>query len=305
MKACMAGAVLGTLRRAVLCAVLFSTIDGVAAHGQIVQAAGPLPSFEVATIKPDRGGPPPGGGFPPPNVFRNFNVTARDLVRVAYGLPPGSASTRVLGGPAWIDNNHYDVEGKIPDAVFAEIQKSQKLGREQMLLMVQSMLADRFKLVAHIETREMPIYELVVAKGGPKLALAKPAQPGDDAPPPPIAPGAMPKPADMRQGFLVIPKTSTVMELTAKGQPLDVLAQMPFFGLGSPVVNKTGLAGLYDYTLDWTPDRPGAPNLDAPVEADAPSLFTALQEQLGLKLVPTKGAVEVIVIDHIELPSEN
>jgi uncharacterized protein (TIGR03435 family) len=80
---------------------------------------------------------------------------------------------------------------------------------------------------------------------------------------------------------------------------------MPFFGLGSPVVNKTGLAGLYDYTLDWTPDRPGAPNLDAPVEADAPSLFTALQEQLGLKLVPTKGAVEVIVIDHIELPSEN
>jgi bla regulator protein BlaR1 len=281
-------------------------VAGAPAHGQVVQASGPLPSFEVATIKPNHGGP-----LPPlmslPNVFRNFNVTARDLVRVAYGLPPSIATTRVFGGPAWIDNNRYDVDGKIPDAVFAEIQKSQKLRREQMLLMVQSLLAERFKLVAHVETREMPIYELVVAKSGPKLTLAKPAQPGDDAPPPPPAPGAMPKPGDMRQGLMVLPKTRNVMEMTAKGQTLDALAQMPFFGLGVPVVNKTGLTARYDFTLDWTPD-PGAAATnaaDAPAEVEAPSVYTALEEQLGLKLVSTKGPVEVIVIDHIELPSEN
>jgi uncharacterized protein (TIGR03435 family) len=286
----------------------FSLATGIQAHGQILQGTGPLPSFEVATIKPDRGGPPPGFSIPPPNVFRNFNGTARDLVRVAYGLPPGPASTWVFGGPAWIDNNHYDVDAKIPDALYTQIQKmSQKQRRDQMLLMVQSLLADRFKLTAHIETREMPIYELVVAKGGPKLTLAKEPPSGADAPLPPIAPGTRPNPADMRQGLLVLPKTKNVMEMTAKGQTLDALAQMPFFGLGVPVVNKTGLTAKYDFTLDWTPDRGAAAAnaTDAPAEAEGPSLYTALEEQLGLKLVSTKGLVEVIVIDHIELPTEN
>jgi uncharacterized protein (TIGR03435 family) len=110
----------------------------------------------------------------------------------------------------------------------------------------------------------------------------------------------------MRQGLMVLRKGPGVMEMTAKGQTLDALAQQPFFGLGSPVVNKTGLTDKYDFVLDWSPDQSTAPvanGLDAPT--DAPALFTAVQEQLGLKLVQTKGPVEVIVIDHIEMPSEN
>lgn len=276
---------------------------------QVVQATGPLPSFEVATIKPDPGGPLHAMGFPPPNIFRLFNVTTRDLILIAYGLPAGSPlgspSARALGGPAWIDNNRYDVEGKIPDAILAQMQKSpSKLRREQTLLMVQSLLADRFKLVAHVETREMQVYDLVVAKGGPKLAVAKEVQPGDNAPPTPITPGKPPSPADMRQGIMVLPKSKNVVEMTAKGQTLDSFAQMPFFGLESPIVNKTGLTGKYDFTLDWSRDQDGPP-ADTQVDTDAPSLFTAIEEQLGLKLVAAKGPVDVIVIDHIELPSEN
>jgi bla regulator protein blaR1 len=285
-----------------------SLASGGLAGAQVVQATGPLPSFEVATIKPNRGGPLPAFGAPMPNIFKLFNVTVRDLILIAYGLPAGSPlgtpSTRALGGPGWIDNNRYDVEGKIPDAMLAQIQKSPpQLRRQQTLLMVQSLLADRFKLAVHVETRVRPVYELVVAKGGPKLTAAREAQPGDNAPAPPATPGKPPNPADMRQGVLVHAKSKNEMEMTAKGQTLDSFAQMPFFGLDSPVVNKTGLTGKYDFTLDWARDQDGPP--DAQVDAEAPGLFTAIEEQLGLKLVAAKGPVDVIVIDHIELPTEN
>ncbi|MGA1981472.1 MAG: TIGR03435 family protein [Acidobacteriaceae bacterium] len=288
-----------------------SAAAGMPAPGQVVQSSGPLPSFEVATIKPIKeGAPPPPLAWPPPNIVRTIGGTARDIVRIAYGLPPSRASERVLGGPAWIDTIHYDVEGKIPDAVFAEMQKMPPREQgNQKSLMLQALLRDRFKLVAHVETREMPMYELVVAKSGPRLAPAKEPPPDESGtePPPLPPPGAPPKPENMRQGLMVLRKSATVMEMTAKGQTLDALANQPFFSLDGPIANKTGLTGKYDFVLDWSPEQPGGPaaSSDAPADADAPTLFTALQEQLGLKLVPTKGPVEVIVIDHIELPSEN
>ena len=279
---------------------------GTSARGQVLHAAGPLPSYEVATIKPS---PPTPRGLqiPPPNVFRNFGATARGLVRVAYGLPPG-AEGRVLGGPNWIDNNRYDVDVEMPDDLFATIQKMPPKERSnQMLLMVQSLLADRFKLKVHFETREMPIYELVVAKGGPKLTPAKELPSEPDTPPRSPGPGGPPRPQDMRQGFLVQRKSASVSEMTAKGQTLDILTMTPFFGLaGSPVVNETGLSDKYDFVLDWAPDQPATPGSDTlAAEPDAPPLFTALEEQLGLQLIKTKGPVEVIVIDSIELPSAN
>ena len=287
-----------------LCLAVASLASGSLAWAQAVQATGPLPSFEVATVKPDAGGPLPGFNMPPPNIFRLLNVTTRDLILIAYGLPTGSAPARALGGPGWIDNKRYDVEGKIPDAILAQIEKSPpKLRREQTLLMVQSLLAERFKLLAHVETRVMPVYELVVAKGGPKLTVAQEVQPGDGAPPPPTAPGKPPSPADMRQGVMVRSKGKSEMEMKAKGMTLDDFARMTFLGLESPVVNKTGLTGKYDFTLDWARDQNGPP--DTQVDTDAPGLFTAIEEQLGLKLVATKGPVDVIVIDHIELPTEN
>jgi uncharacterized protein (TIGR03435 family) len=290
------------------CAAAFSIVAA-AAHGQVLHPTEPLPSFEVATIKPAQN-TAQGFSRPPQNIFRLTNVTARDLVRTAYGLPPGPATLRVLAGPGWIDTNHYNVEGKVPDELFAEMQKTPaQQQRNQMLLMAQSLLADRFKLKVHFEQREMPIYELVVAKNGPKLTPAKEPPPGSDALPPLPANGGTPRPEDLRQGILLIAKQAS-MEMTAKGQTLDALfIQILFLGLDArPVVNKTGLTGKYDFTLAWTPDQLTRPATDNPAPQnapDGPSLMTALQEQLGLKLVPTKGLVEVVVIDHIELPSEN
>ena len=265
---------------------------------------GPLPSFEVATIKPIS---PTGSQMPAPpplNVFRIFGVTARMLIGGAYGLPPG-ARERVIGGPEWIDDDRYQVDAKIPDALFAEMQKMTPMDRQnQNLLMTQSLLLDRFKLKVHFDTREMPIYELVVAKGGSKLTPAKEAAPESGAPPP--RPGN-PRPKDMREGIMVLRKPPATVEMTARGVTLDMLKDFPGFGLGgSPVVNKTGLTGKYDFVLDWAMDQPATPGSDTPVvESDAPPLFTALEEQLGLKLVKTKGPVEVVVIDSIERPSAN
>jgi len=267
---------------------------------------GPLLSFEVATIKPISPSgsqmPPP----PPPNVFRIFGVTARMMIGGAYGLPPG-ARERVIGGPEWIDDDRYQVDAKIPDALFAEMQKMPPMDRQNRnLLMMQSLLADRFKLKVHFDTREMPIYELLVAKGGSKLTPAKEAAPESGAPPPPPGLGN-PRPQGMREGIMVLRKPPATVEMTATGVTLDMLKDFPGFGLGgSPVVNKTGLTGKYDFVLDWAMDQPATPGSDTPVvESDAPPLFTALEEQLGLKLVKTKGPVEVVVIDSIERPSAN
>jgi bla regulator protein BlaR1 len=306
MKVCTFGGWIVTLLPAALCSVAFSLISGSPTYGQVVHATGPLPTFEVTTIKPaHHDAMPMGLTLPPPNVFRIFGVTTRDLIRTAYGLPPSSAEGRVLGGPSWVDTNSYDIEGKISDALFAEMQKMAPAQRKnQRSLMIQALLADRFKLAAHIETRELPIYELVIAKGGPKLTPSK-ETPSESAS---VGPGNASRPEEMRQGLLVRRKTSSIMEMTAKAQTLDDLAQQPFFRLGGPIVNKTGLTGTYDFILDWTPEPVGEPttsNSESPVDTDAPSVFTALQEQLGLKLLLTKGAVEVIVIDHVEMPSEN
>jgi uncharacterized protein (TIGR03435 family) len=238
-------------------------------------------------------------------MYGESGGTARDLVADAYGLPIG-AEDRVLGGPAWIDHNRYDVEAKIPDTLFAEMQKMPPKDRfNQRLLMLQSLLAGRFKLKVHFETREMPIYELVVAKGGPKLTPAMEPPPGPDTPPPP--PG---RTQDMRQGIVNFSKTPTTMETVAKGMTLDQVVRImdvPRFGLdGSPVVNETGLTGKYDFVLDWAAPHPAMPGSSTSAsESDAPPLSIALEQQLGLKLVKSTGPVEIVVIDSIEQPSEN
>ena len=175
-------------------------------------------------------------------------------------------------------------------------------------MMLQALLTDRFRLKVHFERREMPIYQLLVAKGGPKLTPATEPPPEPTTPPPSSGPVSPPRPEDMRQGVRVVHRNRNTAEMIAKGEPLDVFVSTPFPGLGRPIVNKTGLTGKYDFTLNWTLDQSVTPEPDglaAAGQTDGPSIFTAVQEQLGLKLVPTKGPVEVIIIDHIEMPSEN
>jgi bla regulator protein blaR1 len=270
-------------------------------HAQILHATAPLPSFEVATVKPRD--PKvmimmiyPGSQ----NVVRSAG-TARLLIALAYNLG-GTALQRIVGGPDWIDDQKtsYVIEGKIPEDLYAQMQKMTGDQRhDQASLMVQSLLADRFKLKVHFEMREMPIYELIVAKDGPKLP------PPNDSKPPVATPGSAdpPRPPKMGGGEQVTKDGLKVGNMT-----LDGMLTAPWFGLGGrPIVNKTGLTGTYNLTLNWKPDIPGPPNPDgsASVPDGQASIFTVLQEELGLKLVSTKAPVEVIVIDHIEKPSEN
>jgi uncharacterized protein (TIGR03435 family) len=209
-------------------------------------------------------------------------LPANLLVAFAYGLPLGFEN-RVLGMPAWAGSDQYEIQAKIPDALFARMQTmTPAQQREQVALMEQSLLADRFGMKAHFETREMPVYALTIAKGGAKLT---PAKDGD------------------------LTRLSVVDEdggfkMTAVAVSLDQFIHSPFLG-GRAVVDQTGLTGAFDFQLTWRRPQPVVADAGQAGAADQPPLFTAIQEQLGLKLVPTKGQVEVIVVDHIERPSPN
>jgi uncharacterized protein (TIGR03435 family) len=273
-----------------------------------------MPSFEVTTIKPVKsGGMEPGfrsgGPEAPGSVVHSYNVTVRALIEGAYNLPAGSGG-RVLGGPGWVDTNRYDIDGKLPADFIAQLPAMSPSRRDSRTqLMQQALLADRFKLKTHFEMREMPIYEWVLAKGGAKLTRAKEIPSVSATPPPQPGPGYPPRPEDVRQGLLLVHK-GQACQMTVRGLTLDAWMLGRAMGIGDlPLVNNTGLTGRYDFTLNWTPDQlagaGGDDGLAPPGGTDAPSLFTAVQEQLGLRLVQTKGPAEVIVIDSIELPSEN
>jgi uncharacterized protein (TIGR03435 family) len=204
------------------------------------------------------------------------------LIEAAYGLP-FSSSTRILGGPDWIRNesDRYEVTGKIDDAFYTAIRKmSPAQQQEQVSWMEQSLLADRFTFRAHFETREMPRYALVVAKGGSKLERAQ----GDT------------------KSQLSFVRNGQENELRATAVSLEELARSPFLRIDKrQIVDTTGLQGRFSFTLKFGNAVVGGSEDDG----KAPELPTALPEQLGLKLVPENGPVEVVVIDHIERPSEN
>ena len=271
-------------------------------YGQILHASGPLPSFEVATIKPWQRPPAPP---PPPSdattapakVMKLSPGTLRGpvpervhmilpmtiLIEQAYNLPPDSK--RVMGGPDWLRQDiQYEIQAKIEDSLFAAMQKmTPAQQQEQVALMKQSLLADRFKMRVHFETRELPVYALVVAKGGPKLTPAKDGEP-------------------TQLGML---SNGQGNEMVATAVTLDQFVHAPFLKPGGRmVVDETGLKGAYDFTLKSGPEQITA-SQGGQEGGDAPSLFTAIQEQLGLRLIPSKAPLEVIVIDHIEKPSEN
>ena len=254
-------------------------------------AVAPRPSFEVASIKPNNSGDnrvmtrSVGNGR-----FSAAGVTVKMLIGLAYRV----RDFQILGGPNWINTDRFDIEAK------AETGAS--LQRRQMGLMMQSLLADRFQLKVHAETKELPVYELVVAKDGAKLQAApEPERPGPRAAPrPQPTPGGRPEP-----GSII---SSRRGDVSGYAIPLATLIEFLSQTLGRTIVDRTGITGFFDIMLQWAPD-PGefSPGPDArpPVDPSGPSIFTALQEQLGLRLESSKGPVEVIVIDSVEKPSEN
>jgi bla regulator protein BlaR1 len=265
--------------------------SAIAAPAQVLHASAPLPSFEVATVKPMQGAPPPREAGPPPLARDEvlMYVNARLLIGAAYNVQ-AMARSEIVGGPDWIDTQIYEVHARINPAISDAMQQMPAQQRQQQIeLMEQSLLAERFKLQVHFETRQLPEFALEVAnaKIGPKLP-----------------PAAVPSGPHRRT---LQPSKTQGWELQATSASLETLASMlqmqPEIG-GRLIVDHTGLTGAYDVTLNWARDNgAGSPTISP--DETVPSLFTALQEQLGLKLVETRGPVEVIVLDHIDHPAPN
>ena len=292
------------------------------------QTAEKSPAFDVASVKPAapitgnrimvmmRGGP----GSSDPGQITYTNVTLYGVLMNAYGVKDFQIS-----GPGWLDSERYDIVAKVPRGATKAESK----------VMMQNLLAERFKLTLHREKKELPMYALVVGKNGPKLKESV-----ED----PAAAAAMRQPAMGKDGFPVLPpglaglsaKSLKMMNggsgasMTASHQSMAEFAETLSSRLDLPVVDMTGLTGKYDYALSFSaeglarmrlpggmslplPAAPppgeggaGMPMAGAPDGQSSPDLFTALQEQLGLKLEQKKGLVELLVIDHVEkMPTEN
>jgi bla regulator protein BlaR1 len=265
--------------------------------------------FEVVSVKPGQklevGGVYPVSMQFTADGFVAENAKLNQLVNLAYGLSHEPVwSEQASGGSDWYKSRGYSIDAKMSEAVAEELKKlrpnQRSLAQQHML---QALLADRFKLTVHNETREAPTYFLVVAKKG-KLHPAKgDCDPAKNPPPQSWADGKWPVTLCGRfvgyrghLGGLNVTVAQLAGNLPSKMTPGDYL----------PVLDKTGLAGKYDIILDWTPDEilPSFPGVPA-AEIDRPPLATAIQEQLGLKLERGKAPADVLVIDHVERPSGN
>jgi bla regulator protein blaR1 len=240
-------------------------------------AASSDPSFEIATIKPSKPDQPGKGLIVRPNAeFGTINTTLADVIEFAYGLH----EKQIVGGPDWIHSTKFDITGK-PDTPGMPNDK-------QLKLMVQKLLRDRFQLTFHSDERELSAYVLSVAKAGNKMK--------EDTADPDGLPGLF------FQGLGVLSVRNARME--------DFTGLLQSAVLDRPVVDRTNLQGRWDFLLKWTPDESQfggrVPPPQDPPPADAPPpLFTAIQEQIGLRLEAAKTSVKVIVLDHLEQPSEN
>jgi uncharacterized protein (TIGR03435 family) len=235
------------------------------------------PSFEVATVKLDtlnqRGWsmPPPKGG-----KFTAQNVTLAQLIATAWHVQ----DFQVSGAHGWMNSDRYDIVAKAADPAATN---------EQMRAMLKNLLVERFHLQAQVESQEEPLYALVIAKHGPKLQKAKgcSGEPG------------MKNPCG---GFAIYQRS----QLTGLSVTTEQLAEQFPWLLQRVVVDKTGLDGLYDIKLQWSAEHLGMEeNPSQPVSSDQPSLFTALEQQLGLKLEGQRGPVDIVVIDHANRPIDN
>jgi len=237
-------------------------------------------SFEVASIKSSatKAGPP---GFKTrKGRFIGTNITARLIVAVAYGLQ----NFQVSDGPSWFNSDSFDVDAKSLDP---------SADTNQIRLMLQALLADRFKLAFHRETRESTIYALIVGRGGARITPSADQTPG----------GALGPNGSLRVSAHGLIGTAVPLPLFA-----SVLGQQ----LGRTIIDKTGLPGRFDMKLQWVPDMEPSPvgaddsaNRSSPSDLSSPSIFTAVREQLGLELQSTKGPTGFLIIDHVEKPSDN
>jgi uncharacterized protein (TIGR03435 family) len=308
----MAWTITGTALAACFCSLTY------AQSAADAKPAAVEPEFEVASVKPSvlpgsggirlglRGGP---GSGDPGRVTYSFS-TLRDLMVEAYSVK----RSQIAGVPNWVDSERFDIVAKVPAGAT----------KERVKVMLQKLLAERFKLTLHRETKELPIYALVVSARGPKLKDSAVI----DAPVPSAPRGAgmsgtkmgrdgcpetPPRAAGRAAHFVMMTPNGECM--ISDGQTMDGLAMQLSNRFDRPVIDQTGLKGKYDLRLRYDPSSmPGGrgesvmtkgastdPTSRSAAEEDsAPSIFNALQEQLGLKLEARKGPVEMLVVDHVE-----
>jgi uncharacterized protein (TIGR03435 family) len=286
--------------------ILLCLLAACAAYGQ-------SPAFEVASIKPTprpegggmRVGTTGGPGTKDPGRWTCENMSFSNLVSMAFELKAFE-----LNAPAWTNDERFNINAKVPEGATKEMFRA----------MLQNLLIERFGLRVHRESKEMQGFELVVMKGGPKFKESEPEPPkeaGSDQAARPPAP--MMRPSIGKDGFPVMPPGASgtiMMNGRARQQwmrqPMESIARNLSYQAGKPVSDATGLKGNYDVSLYWLTESLGAAPPPPPEagpgapEVSGPNLFTALQEQLGLKLEPRKVSIQVLVVDQAaKVPTEN
>jgi uncharacterized protein (TIGR03435 family) len=261
--------------------LVFAAVALFSASGAFSESPAPRPrfdAFDVAAIKQvehDKRG----ARFitmQGDNRFVVKDYTLKLLVAAAYDLNPRA----VIGGPAWVESEYYDITALTP----GEVRPS----RAEQMRMLRNLLSDRFRLAFHREQKEFSIYELDIARSGPKINISKSA---------PDAPAALISTVYPQR--ILLPARNATMDEFASVLQRAILDR--------PVVDKTGLTGRYDFDLEWAPDETQFGGEIPPPAADTPAapLFTAIQQQLGLKLVATRGPIAALVVDKVQKPSEN
>jgi uncharacterized protein (TIGR03435 family) len=274
------------------------------AQVQGASAAVPTFEYEVVSIKPNKSGSQIPGGRPSDDGISVTNFPLQFLISAAFGV----TNDRIEGLPGWISSDRFDINAKMEPAVADALKKLNTDDRRVVQQhMLQSLFAERCELKFHRETKELPTFTLVLGKNGPKF---KESKPGD-------APEGGIKVPDGKggNGSMVVGEKGL---LQFRGLPITFLVQILSTQLGRTVVDKTGLTGKYDYSWQFvpsaalirqfggaTPDSASGNSSGIPSDPDGTDLFTAVAEQLGLKLESGKGPVEIIVIDHIQKPSDN
>ena len=291
--------------------LLVSLFAAAAIAAQTTQSPEPAPAFEVASVKANKTGEAGGSLVMPPGRFTATNIPLKVLITNAYQL----SFFQVVGGPDWVSTDRFDIAARTPDGT----------PPDQTRAMVRTLLKERFKLVVHMETRDTPIYALVTARAdkrpGPNLepsatdcgpiraeraaAIAEVARARGGRVPVPPPPGPNdPVVCQMR----VSGRGGSALTYRAGNITMTALANALRPYVGREVVDRTGLVGEFDFELQFAPP-PTTGSVDAGIPVapldDAASIFTALQEQLGLRLESTRGPVELMVIDSAERPAEN
>lgn len=272
--------------RTLACALTLFLVSPAASLAQ--PSARKLPNFDVVSIRPNKTGSGSISVSIDEDHFEMTNVTLAIMIRNAFDLKPA----QVLNLPPWADSEHFDVKGKVIDGDIAALKKMTDDERRPMF---QAMIKERFSLQFHMATKDMAVYELVVAKGGLKIPALPPqtesekeAERGSDK---------------MGRGSINMNRGAEGAHLTAKGITMARLAAVLSDRAGRPVLDQTNLTGDYSMELRWSPEDAASHPDDA--GNPLPSLFTALQEELGLRMVSSHGDVPTMVIDHVDRPSEN